>query len=446
MSLIFRTATQPVNQLSLSILGRSGLWLLSLLLAFVLAAAPAWAASVTLEWDANPQPELRGYKIFCRLNSDLAYDYDRPVWAGTEGKCKITGLASNTDYCFVVRAFDIKGNESGDSNEVFYPGSQLNVSVTPGSEGDAAPLPNTPEPSPMPENGEQTALDPILANLSEPDNEAKAAHIQTQWQVFREDGDQETLCVYDIRSEKALQELHLPPLVLDELTTYYWRSRYINVDDNAGEWATPHYFTTPQREGDADGDGVLDAQATTADADLNADGIADNTQEKLRGVYTVVGDGSVAVDALAEDSVLAIERVRAFDPEDPALNGGNGYDLPLGLVAFKLALAEGVSTVSITLHLSHGQGGEMSLLTYDVAQGWQNAADLAKSSQEGRTLRLNLTDGGREDVDGVKNGLIIFTGGYGRSIDYRGTDVARGARGDAEVLGATMCFIGTAGL
>ncbi|MEJ2642608.1 MAG: fibronectin type III domain-containing protein, partial [Desulfosarcinaceae bacterium] len=183
MPLFFRTATQPANHLSLPILGRSCLGLLPLILVLVLTAAPAWAVSVTLEWDAHPHPELRGYKIFCRLASDTSYDYDKPVWAGTDGKCEITGLAPKTDYCFVVRAFDADGNESGDSNEVFYPGSQITVSESPetDTQADSASLPNTPEPSPMPEGGTQTPLHPILANVSEPENTAKTAHLQTHW-------------------------------------------------------------------------------------------------------------------------------------------------------------------------------------------------------------------------------------------------------------------------
>lgn len=439
MTLFFRMATHQKSILPLRCIG---------ILAFLicLPVATASAVSVTLEWDSDPQPELRGYKIFCRLTTDANYDYDRPVWAGTDGRCDIPGLAPQTDYCFVVRAFDAEGNESGDSNEVFYPGSQIQGTSLPGSDSEPAPLPNTPEPSAIPEGGENTPLTTILENTVQPENEAKAAHAETHWQIFRDDSPS-PLCVYDTISQVSLDSLLLPPLVLEEETAYFWRSRYINVDGNGGDWALPQYFTTGVIEGDTDGDGLLDAQVVAPETDMNGDGIRDQTQMKIRPAKTVIGDGTIAVDALGNDDVRAIKSIRSLDPMDVELGSSNGYDSPLGLVAFKLVLAQGVQSASINLHLSHAPGDEMTLHTYDSARGWQNAADLAQLADGGRTVLLTLTDGGNEDVDGVANGLIIFTGGFGRPVDYHGTGAGLpGIKGEASVLGgASVCFIGTAG-
>lgn len=412
-----------------------------------LPVATASAVSVTLEWDSNPHPELRGYKVFCRLASDSDYDYNKPVWAGTDGRCNITGLASETDYCFVVRAFDSDGNESGDSNEVFYPGSQVAVAQTSSDGPESATPPNTPEPATMSSGGD-TPLDPILNNTPQADEMDTATHQETHWQVFRDDGTQSQLCVYEAQSDKALEQLHMPPLVLDEATTYFWRSRYLNSSGTGSEWATAQYFTTGVREGDSDGNGILDAQETAADADLNADGIADQEQVKMRGVKTLVGEGSIAVDAMQDDQVQAVEGVLSLDPADPDLDSGGGYELPLGLVAFKLALTDGAPGASVALHLSHAPGEDMTLFTFDTANGWQSAADLAQMADSGSTALLTLTDGGSEDVDGVVNGLIVFTGGFGRPVDYRGTSgTVPGVKGNASVMGgASVCFIGTAGM
>ncbi len=413
-----------------------------------LPVATASAVSVTLEWDSNPHPELRGYKIFCRLASDSDYDYNKPVWAGTDGRCDITGLASETDYCFVVRAFDADGNESGDSNEVFYPGSQVANAQAPADGSEPATPPDIPEPAPMSNGGGDTPLDPMLNNTPQADDVDPASRQETHWQVFRDDGTHSQLCVYEAQSDKALEQLHLPPLVLDEATTYFWRSRYLNSSGTGSEWATAQYFTTGVREGDSDGNGILDAQEIAVDADLNADGIADQEQVKLRGVLTLVGEGSIAVDAMKDDQVQAVEAVLSLDPADPDLDSGGGYELPLGLVAFKLALTHGASGASVTLHLSHAPGEGMTLLTFDTANGWQSAADLAQLTDAGNTALLTLTDGGSEDVDGVVNGLIVFTGGFGRPVDYRGiSGTVPGVKGDASVMGgASACFIGTAGL
>jgi hypothetical protein len=412
-----------------------------------LPVATASAVSVTLEWDNDPHPELRGYKIFCRLSSDANYDYDKPVWAGTDGRCDITGLASKTDYCFVVRAFDADGNESGDSNEVFYPGSQVTSAQEPSDKTEPETPLDTPEPTPMSDGGGETPLDPVLNNTPQADTEDNATHQETHWQVFRDDGAQAQLCVYEAESDTALEQLHLPPLVLDEVTTYFWRSRYINGSGIGSEWAAPQYFTTGVQEGDSDGDGLLDAQVAAPDTDMNGDGIRDQTQMRIRPVKTVIGEGIIAVDAMDNDQIRAVEGIRSLDPADPDLGSEGGYDLPLGLVAFKISLADGAPGASVTLHLSHAPGEDMALLTFDTAKGWQSAADLAQLADGGNTALLTLTDGGSEDVDGVVNGLIVFTGGFGRPVDYHGTGgTVPGIKGEASVMGgASACFIGTAG-
>ncbi|MEJ2041621.1 MAG: fibronectin type III domain-containing protein, partial [Desulfosarcinaceae bacterium] len=77
--------------------------------------ATAQATDVTLAWDANvPAPD--GYKVFRRKTNEN-YNYQSPVWSGTQTTCSQTGLMPDTTYYFVVRAF--QGTEdSGDSNEV----------------------------------------------------------------------------------------------------------------------------------------------------------------------------------------------------------------------------------------------------------------------------------------------------------------------------------------
>ena len=447
MTVFHRSATQDTAHLSLPIAGFPARCLFFLLMITALATGPAWAVTVTLEWDTGANPDLRGYKVFCRLSSDAGYDYERPVWAGTDGNCEVSGLAPGTDYCFIVRAFDADGNESDDSNEVFYPGSQIDAANGPQS-GTETLLPNRPVPGAMADNGEDTPLAPVVENLDQPENDAKSAHVETQWQVFRE-VDQTSLCVYDAVSETALERLQVPPLVLDENTPYYWRSRYLNMNGNSGEWSPQQHFSTGLQEGDSDADGLLDAQAAHPDVDLNEDGIADQQQIKIRPVNTVLGGGVIAVDALNNPDIHEIKSIRSLDPAEAELGPAEGYDLPMGLVAFKLILADGVHSTTVTLHYSAVPGNGLTLLTYDIARGWQSAEALVQKSEDGkgRTVVLTLEDGGIEDVDGVANGILVFTGGYGRSVGYRGTDgLIGGSNGSADVFGSgTPCFIGVSG-
>jgi hypothetical protein len=78
----------------------------------------ACSAQVALAWESNNEPDLAGYRVFSREDGQ-GFDYNNPIWEGdkTETTCTLYGLDDNITYCFVVRAFDISGNESGDSNE-----------------------------------------------------------------------------------------------------------------------------------------------------------------------------------------------------------------------------------------------------------------------------------------------------------------------------------------
>ena len=97
---------------------RLGLIFLVLLM-LLFSAQNVHSADVTFTWDPNSEPDILGYRIFCRQEG-LSYDYDNPVWEGIETTCTIYNLDENTTHYFVARAFDTSDNESADSNEVCY--------------------------------------------------------------------------------------------------------------------------------------------------------------------------------------------------------------------------------------------------------------------------------------------------------------------------------------
>ena len=87
---------------------------------FLLIALPlsaAQAASVDLEWDANAEPELAGYKIYWGTSSS---SYNSSKDAGSNTICTVTGLDEGTTYYFAATAYDGDGNESDYSNQVSY--------------------------------------------------------------------------------------------------------------------------------------------------------------------------------------------------------------------------------------------------------------------------------------------------------------------------------------
>ena len=72
---------------------------------------------ISLQWTPNSEPDVAGYKVFYREQSQ-SYDYNDPYWETVEPKCTIYDLDITKTYYFVVRAFDTDGFTSSNSNEV----------------------------------------------------------------------------------------------------------------------------------------------------------------------------------------------------------------------------------------------------------------------------------------------------------------------------------------
>src|SRR5687768_6079465 len=86
----------------------------------------SFAAEIHLSWDANPDPDIAGYKVYARnltLGARLTFDVGNQTtasFAATEGVA----------YAFTVTAYNLAGLESAPSTEVRYdaPAEQLLVS------------------------------------------------------------------------------------------------------------------------------------------------------------------------------------------------------------------------------------------------------------------------------------------------------------------------------
>jgi len=75
----------------------------------------AHAATATVTWDANTEPDLAGYKVYYSTTSG---SYGTPVDVGNTTSHPISGLSAGTTYYFAVTAYDASGNESPYSAEV----------------------------------------------------------------------------------------------------------------------------------------------------------------------------------------------------------------------------------------------------------------------------------------------------------------------------------------
>jgi hypothetical protein len=91
---------------------------LFLALILLMFAGNGFTADVTLQWDANTEPDLAGYKIYYGNESGV---YGEPIDAGNVVESTVTGLDDTKSYYFVITVYDneIPSLESDYSNEVF---------------------------------------------------------------------------------------------------------------------------------------------------------------------------------------------------------------------------------------------------------------------------------------------------------------------------------------
>lgn len=113
------------------------------LLAFLGTLSFAQAAwSVTLAWDANPEPDIAGYRVSYGTTSGI---YTQQIDVGNTTNAAISDLAGNETYFFVVTAYNTAGLESLPSNELSFaqPNQPPSVSLTSPVPGAAFTAPAT---------------------------------------------------------------------------------------------------------------------------------------------------------------------------------------------------------------------------------------------------------------------------------------------------------------
>jgi hypothetical protein len=112
-----------LNMSRTSNLSRLSFWrsILVLILIFLypLLIQPADAASVTLAWDPNTEPDVAGYKVYYGKASGT---YESVVDVGNQTTYNILGFQDGETYYLAVTAYNVYGLESGFSDEVIYPG------------------------------------------------------------------------------------------------------------------------------------------------------------------------------------------------------------------------------------------------------------------------------------------------------------------------------------
>jgi len=76
-------------------------------------------ASVTLAWDPVAGKDLAGYRVYQSISPRGTMTLSGTVSA-SEVRFTVGDLQKGTTYYFVVRAYDLHGNESSNSNQIVW--------------------------------------------------------------------------------------------------------------------------------------------------------------------------------------------------------------------------------------------------------------------------------------------------------------------------------------
>ncbi|MFO7713496.1 choice-of-anchor U domain-containing protein [Desulfosarcina sp.] len=281
---------------------------------------------------------------------------------------------------------------------------------------------------------DRVGLTPVLVAGAYFDDDQDAHH-ESQWQISTEP-DFSTL-ILDAVSQTQLTAYTVGEMILDADTVYHWRVRFIDARKGTSNWSEPATFTTVNNADDANFDGVPDAQAVDASADVNENAIPDHLEDNIMTVNTVEGQTMVGVESLSENvTLVAIKSLPTGTLADQSVKMG------FGLVGFKLYLQAGVKTAAVKIHFSSRVPKTAQLYKYLHCSGWEVYPN-AIFDQNRKSVTLVLEDGGAGDEDGVENGVIVDPSGiaYADDVTADSASLSTGGVASAGSGGGRSCFI-----
>ncbi len=268
-------------------------------------------------------------------------------------------------------------------------------------------------------------------------------HVLTQWHITDAATGTEIMDLISI--DRNLTDLQVPQLILEPMTQYAARVRFFDHLGRSSQWSEPAIFTLGEDMGDLNKNRIPDNLEVSQHTDMNSDAIPDNEQSNIIKSVSIK-DGLYLAGVSIENSVNAvgIGGVTSVDPNTLDIAPDPGVSLPVGLLHYKIEVAQPGDSVDVTLYLSEPLDSDLVQWTrYDIIEGWQNSSATTVVDAEGFVVERSLKDGGEEDGDGVANGIIIDMSGplYGpnHSSSLTGADDGPASPGG----GGGGCFIGS---
>jgi PKD repeat protein len=265
--------------------------------------------------------------------------------------------------------------------------------------------------------------------FSDPDGDA---HSMSQWQIIKQ---LDSSVVLEIVSSEHLTALPVPHAVLDRETGYSVSVQFYDSYNEPSEWSDPVEFTTITDTIDLDDNGIPDDSEVDDTVDLNGDGIPDNDQpdviksaKSASGGKKPVGVCKISTDV---DAIVVLEPIHPSEILDKKNKPKRFF---FGLASYRLKLNQVGATTQVKVYYSEDISGNNKYYLYDTVNGWQDYTEYTTFNPDGRSVTLELKDGGHGDSDGVANGVIVDPGGVAGVTSTGGLDTGAGGG----------CFIATA--
>jgi fibronectin type 3 domain-containing protein len=260
-----------------------------------------YAASIGVSWNANTEPDLAGYKIYC---GDQSRTYGSGIDVGRVTSYQVSNVESGRTYYVAVTAYDSSGNESGYSAE-----ASVNIPL----------VDMTPPTGTIQINGGSATSSSrgVALTLAAADSGGTVAGMR-----FSNDGQIWSSEVAYAASQQWVLTAG------DGMKTVY-----VNFRDAAGNWMSTPARDTIELRLDTDGDGLPDSWEVTygldpnnpgdSSGDLDGDGISNLEEYYSSSNPTSPSDNMPVANAGADQTVnptrVYLDGSQSRDPNGDAL-------------------------------------------------------------------------------------------------------------------------------
>lgn len=276
-------------------------------------------------------------------------------------------------------------------------------------------------------NSVDIGLTPLLQVESFSDADTNDLHLLTKWELSSSSSFGAESLKMKLYSGQNLTNLRIPSLLLDKEETVYWRVQFLDTAGNSSAWSESFQFTTTG----------FDVETPIVEYDWDGDGVSDT------GISTFISTGTddieVYIGIAPGTNVNRIERIVDLDSvEFNDQLDDSPVEFPLGVFGLKLVPEDSDNRLLFTVYFSEAAPDNAFWHTYDPIYGWQEDIRAYFNADRNR-LYLSVEDGSADigDGDGMKNGVVIYTGGLA-------TRESRSSESGTEGIGSKGgCFIST---